>query len=245
MNSHLFNRINRIPIIGDLSCYIGYFFLNLLMPLALWLSGYKRISCGTSNIWTTKNKKQAILDGIECLRNLDTEMFLRFTKKQRLFIYYSQNRGTTNLFGHFFGLHERYIKLGVQGVACFIAQSLSLSDAASSINQCRLNDLENAALKAAPRKTMEWMQQRSFDPRLINSYTKVVDRWERQPQKQNTDERGFSRDENFKSFRIKSQPVGRNLKATRPKADSALRTSPSCCHSCGAVLPPGRWLLPC
>jgi hypothetical protein len=170
--------IYRLPIIGNLSCYVGNAFLNLFGIPALWLSGYKQIKCGTSIIWTPNNKRQIILAGIECLRSHDAEMFSRLTKKQRLFIYYSHEKKTTNLYGYIFGLHESYIKLGAEGVAYFIVQVLLISDASPSINQFRLSNLERVALKATLRKTMEWMQQHSFDPRLINSYSKTVEKWE-------------------------------------------------------------------
>jgi hypothetical protein len=171
-------RAYQLPIIGDLLCYGGYVFMKLLLPLNLVLIGFERMGYGTSVIWMPRNKKQAILDGIECLRSHDSEMFLRLTKKQRLVIYYSHNWKDTNSFGHVFGLHKRYIELGAEGVASFIVQSLLLSDACSSINQCKLNDLERAALKVAPRKTMEWMQQHSFHPEFIKVYRKVVEKWE-------------------------------------------------------------------
>ncbi|HEX3857020.1 MAG TPA: hypothetical protein VHY30_06975 [Verrucomicrobiae bacterium] len=148
----------------------------MVSPLAVWLSGYKRVKCGTSSIWVSKNKKQVILNGIECLRSRDAEMFLRFTKKG-LFIYYSHQLNTRDAWRNF-GLQERHIELGAEGVASFIVQKLFISDARPSINRSKLDDRELAALKMAPRKAMEWMQEHSFDPRLINSYRKVVEKWE-------------------------------------------------------------------
>jgi hypothetical protein len=171
-------KVYQLPILGDLICYFGYAFMKLFTPLNLVLLGFERMRFGTSVIWTPRNKKQTILDGIEFLRNHDSEMFLRFTKKQRLVIYYSHNRSDTNSFGHVFGLHKRYLEIGAEGVASFIVQSLLLSDACSSINQCKLNDRERAGLKVAPRQTMEWMRQHSFHPKLINAYSKMAEKWE-------------------------------------------------------------------
>jgi hypothetical protein len=171
-------RIHRSRIIGNLIAYIGYAWTRLYMPLAVRLAGFRQIPLGTSVIWTAKNKKQTILDGIECLRSHDPEMFLRLTTKAKLFIYYSGNYNITNLFGYLFGLREGYIKQGPEGVAYFIVQSLIVSDAHPSINQHRKNDLTYNRLRTVPRKTMEWMQQHSVDPEIINSYVKVVEHWE-------------------------------------------------------------------
>jgi hypothetical protein len=171
-------KIYRLPIIGDLIAYAGYAFLRSFGYLAPLLLRYKRIRLGTSIILTPNDKKQTILSGVECLRSHDSEMYSRLTKNQKLIFYYSGNKNITNLFGYFFGLQETYIKLGAEGIAYFIVQSLLVSDACPSVNQHRRNDREWGALKSTARKTMEWMQQHSFDQRLIDSYSKVVEKWE-------------------------------------------------------------------
>jgi hypothetical protein len=170
--------IYRLPFIGDLPCYAGFIFLKLSSPLSFWLAGFKRFAFGTSTIWVPKGKIKAVMDGVECLRSRDAEMFLRFTKKQKLLIYYSKNVKVDNLCGFLFGLHERYVTLGSEAVASYIVQALMLSDASPSANQHRLNDRQRAALKAAPRLTLEWMEKQSFDPRLIKSWLGAVERWE-------------------------------------------------------------------
>ncbi|MGA2028943.1 MAG: hypothetical protein ABSG87_02595 [Verrucomicrobiota bacterium] len=180
MNSQppkLLVRIIRLPVIGDLLCCFAYVFLKLTTPL-LWLPGFRPIKLGTSVIWTPQNKRQPILDGIECLRTRDMEMYLCLTKKQKLVFYYSNSERVVNLLGYYFGLSEKCIKLGSECIACFIVQSLLHSDASPSINQHRKNDMTRAALKAVPRKTVEWMQQHSFNSDFVNSYLKVIEKWE-------------------------------------------------------------------
>lgn len=171
-------NIYRLPIIGDLLCYVGYALMGCIRPPVLWLAGHRLVNCGTSSIWTPTSKRQVVLDGIEWLRSHDTEMFMNFTRKHKLIIYYSRNRSDTNSFGHVFGLHDRYTDLGAEGVAFFIVQSVLLSAASSSLNQSRLGDHERNALKVAPRKAMEWMQQHSFHPKLISAYSKMAEKWE-------------------------------------------------------------------
>jgi hypothetical protein len=105
-------------------------------------------------------------------------MFLRFTQRQRLIIYYSYNRRENNTFGRVFGLGERYTQLGAEGVASFIVQALLFSDASPHINQSKWRDRDRVALKSAPRQTVEWMREHSFHPKLVDSYLKVAEKWE-------------------------------------------------------------------
>jgi hypothetical protein len=176
--SQLPAMINRLPIIGNLSCHLGKISFSLLCPAILWLCGYRRISCGVSSFWAPQRLRKAILDGIECLRNRDKEMFERFTKQQRLFIYYGYNTKTTNLYGYVYAMHQSYLNEGAEWIACYIIQSLYMSEASPSVNRFRLTESENYALKNALRKTMERMREHSFSSELLNSYGKLVEMWE-------------------------------------------------------------------
>ena len=173
------SRIFKTRIIGDPMAHLGATLTRLWMPLAARLSGFTPIPLGTSVIWTPQNKKQTILDGIDCLRRRDAEMFLHLTTKSKIFMYYSVNHNSTNIYGYMFGLQEAYIKQGAEGVAYFIVQSILVSDAHPSVNQHRKSDVAYKRLKAVPRKTMEWMQRHSFDPQIIKSYMPVVEMWEK------------------------------------------------------------------
>lgn len=175
-------KILSIPIVGDMVAYVTvfpiYIFMRLAMPPIFVLSGYQRIWCGTSFIWSPKNKKQAILDGIEVLRVCGPEMYSRLTSKQRLIIFYTGHAGkwnTSNLAGRVYSLDERYIELGSQGVAAFLAQALLLSEASPAINQ----KVTQSEYRVA-RRVLDWMCEYSFHPGLINSYRKVVQQWESQ-----------------------------------------------------------------
>jgi hypothetical protein len=171
--------ICKIPVVGDLVGYTilvpFYIFMRLITPPILWFSGFQRMKCGTTIIWAPRNKHQAILDGLKLLQKCDSEMYLRLTGKQHLFIFYSERWKTANAFGHVSGLHERYIKLGVEGVTTFLVQALLLSEACPSINQFKISPGEFAVM----RKVLDWMCDHSFHPGLINSYRKVVEKWER------------------------------------------------------------------
>jgi hypothetical protein len=166
--------IFKIPIIGDFIAFLGYIFLRLTMPSACLLSGMQRLRYGTLIVWTPQNKKDAIVNGLELLRACDPEMYRRLTSKQHLIIVYSWKWKMANACGRFFGLHERYIEMGDQGVAMFFVQSLSLSEACPSINQSKRLPGDHMAL----RNVLDWMHSQSFRPSLIESYHKVVEKWE-------------------------------------------------------------------
>jgi hypothetical protein len=154
----------------------GWINLRLITPPYLWIWGFRRMKRGTSTIWTPNNKKQAIVDGIELLRTRDPDMYLRLTEKQHLWIFYSGKGRATNALGYIFGLNQRYIDLGNEGVAAFLVQSLLLSEACPSLNQFKTTPGERAVM----RKTLDWMCEHSFRHEMINSYRKVVEKWESQ-----------------------------------------------------------------
>jgi hypothetical protein len=104
--ARILSSINKLPFIGRLCCYIVYVFVLILTPIIMWGAGGRGIRFGTSVIWVPKNKQRAILDGIECLRTHDPEMFLRLGN-QRLNIVYAGNIRTANAGGIFYGIHER------------------------------------------------------------------------------------------------------------------------------------------
>lgn len=174
---NLFVGMCKAPILGDLLTCCLYVFVKAITFVVVWISRGRRLRYGTSVIATPKEQSQAIQDGVERLRKCDPEMFSRFSRR-RLNIAYSSNRRGPNNGGLFYILSERYIKLGAEGVAAFIVQCTLLAEASPSINRFRITANELAALKIALRKVLEWMQQHSFHPGLINSYTKVVEKWE-------------------------------------------------------------------
>ena len=174
-------RVFALPIIGNVPAYAyvlpGYFFLSLTTPLTFRLAGLRRMKCGTSVIWLPPDKKQALLNGLEFLRSCDPQMFSRLTEKQHLKIYYIGNssKKVINALGYVFGLSERYFQFGDQGIAMFLVQSLLLSESDPFLNQFK-GEHDRYLL----RRVLEWMSQHSFRPGVINSYRKVVEKWERE-----------------------------------------------------------------
>jgi hypothetical protein len=177
----LFAKIYRLPFqlpyIGNFLSYVIYVLAITIPPLVVWLSGGRRLKYGNSIIFTPRERELAIQDGVELLRKCDPNMFNHFTK-QMLNIAYSHNMRSPNNGGRFYSLHERYVKLGPECIAVFIVQCTLLAEVSSSLNRFRLKPSELVALKAAPRKVLEWADQHAFNPELINSYRKVVEKWE-------------------------------------------------------------------
>jgi hypothetical protein len=76
-------------------------------------------------------------------------------------------------------MHSNFIEMGPEGVACFTVQSLMIAAAVPRVNQHRLNERENSALKSVSRNMADWLSKHSFHPGLISAYQKIVERQER------------------------------------------------------------------
>jgi hypothetical protein len=175
---HPLKPIWKLPIVGDLLYHLfwvtGWYFM---CPISAILGGCKRLKFGTSVVWVTKQKAEAVFDGVKLLQSRDPEMFSRFMVKQRLIIYYIPTRGTDRKANHrAFLMYDTFTNLGAEGVACFIVQSLMVAAAVGRINPHRMDEQQNAALKSVSRNMMEWLSEHSFQPGLISAYQKVVDR---------------------------------------------------------------------
>jgi hypothetical protein len=178
--SRILIAIYRVPIIGDLLCYTVFvLFFLIIGPLVTWVSGGQRLRFGTSVFWMPKQKAQVIRDGVELLRSRDPEMFSRLTSKQRLIIYYTEDSSVSKKAdSRVFGMHKRFIELGPEAVACFIAQSLMLAAATPRLNQCRRSAQECAALKSVSRNMADWLSKHSFNSGLIIPYQRIVEKQE-------------------------------------------------------------------
>jgi hypothetical protein len=175
----LVRRMYKIPLIGDVMVFSSYLVFRLIILPSLWLLGYQRFKYGTVTIWTPKNKRNAILEGMDFLKQCDSEVYSRIITKSNLFIYYCGRLKSTSGYGHIFALGEYFFTSGVQGIAVFFVQSLFLSEAAPSINQFRSNNGRQVKT-AALWKVANWMDKHSFQSELINSYHTMIKKWETQ-----------------------------------------------------------------
>jgi hypothetical protein len=144
------------------------------VPIVSRISGWIRLSCGTSVFWIPRDKKQAILDGIECLRMRDAELFSKLSEGAQLIFCYAGSTKTANNGTRLYGIHDRYIQIGPEGIALFVVQSLFCYEASPSFNQCRRTESQAAAVRAAPWKTLDWMCKHSFNQGLIDSYRGAI-----------------------------------------------------------------------
>lgn len=174
------HQIQRLPVIGDSIVCVVYWFSLVWCRVLAALAGGHRLKFGTSVFSIPKGKAQVVRDGVELLRSRDLEMFSRLTSSQRLIIYYFEGRKFDKTSSHrLFFMNSRFVEMGPEGVACFIVQSLMVAAAAPRLNQHRLNDREESALKSVSRNMAEWLSKHRFQAGLIGAYQKVVERQER------------------------------------------------------------------
>lgn len=186
-NSGLFLTYKRVlkaiytlPYAGGLCAYIiaGLTGIPWLLGLRFlfWLRKFQKIKCGTCTVWVPEDKKNTVIDAFDFLKACDPEMFSRVTKKRRLFVYYMGNNTTRvmNAFGFVFGIHERYFKVGEQGVALYLVQSFMISESYPGLNPYRWK-WDHGVM----RQVLNWMSQHYFRPAVVQRYQKSVENTEK------------------------------------------------------------------
>jgi hypothetical protein len=164
-------RILAIPVIGDLICNVLYGFLKVIVPMISWLSGGDHLKIGASTIWFPKKKKEAVLKGVEFLKKHDEQLYLRLTSTSRPLLFsYSHNEITANNGGVLYGLHERYMDWGPDGIATFLVQSLLMFEASPSLNQVRITESKLERIRNVPNEVLQWMCSHSIRADLIDAY---------------------------------------------------------------------------
>jgi hypothetical protein len=172
-------KIYQVPIVGDIFAFLFLIFYycgwRITAPLTLRLSGLHPVKCGTSVIWVPEDKKQIAAESLELLRSCDSEMYGSLAKKKRFLIFYIgvTDKKVFGPNGKVFGIHEKYFKLGPQGIVMFLVQELILSN-----TYPRLHILKWKPERSSLRKVLNWMQHHSFHPTVIKSYLAVVEKWE-------------------------------------------------------------------
>jgi len=168
----------KIPWVGSVLRHLLYPSARTIAPfIMVRLFGFQKLKFGKVIILTLRGKVRPIQDGADFLRKCDSEMFSRF-EKQRINIIYSFDERNGIGGGRFYKLQEIYLKLGTEAMATFLVDCTLLAEASPSLDQFHLKRCELIALSSAKRKVLEWMRQRSLHPGLINSYCKIVEKWE-------------------------------------------------------------------
>ena len=174
-----FAKVANLPYIGSVVAYTIlipiYVFYVIFMPIIFRLGGLHRLKFGTLTMWMPQNKKTIITEALELLHSQDQEIFLTLTKEHHLLIFFAWNTKETakNSFGYAFGMNEVYFKWGTQGVVLFLVQSLAISKSCPTFYQYK-----NKPERHLRRNVLEWPVAHSFQPKLIDAYRKVVEKWE-------------------------------------------------------------------
>ena len=174
-------KIFQLPVIGDVLAYayLGPKYISAkltkILTIALLPVGDLRlIKRGTTFIMVPENKEAIVKEGIGLLQLCDPDMFSRLMKG-RLYVFYigtskAKIAGPSN---RVFGLHEKYIKWGPEGVAMFFVRAILMSE-----EMLPFNIFKWKRDPSQGRKILEWMRQHSFSPAFINSYRKAVEKQE-------------------------------------------------------------------
>lgn len=168
-----------MPIFGSVAFYIVYLIGMVLIPLVSKLSGYQKLKFGSSIVWTPKNRREAIIDGLDYLREIDKQMYNCITADGRFVFFYTAGK-YSNFGGRYYGLEEQVVRWGREGVAAFLVQSILMFKVSPSRNKVRLKQFELTALQCVPQRVLEWMREHSFPANFIEAYSIYAKRWENQ-----------------------------------------------------------------
>ena len=170
----------RIPILGDLVFYAFYSVAKVMRPVTFLVAGGQRLEFGTCVIWTTRHRKQAILNGIECLQTRDPDLFLSIATARKGLTFFYSPINTKSAGGRVYGLDEQFLKWGPEGIATSMVDSFFQFKASPRINRIRLSSQEAKALRDTPQEVLEWMRQHEIQQNLISAFGMMSAKWSAQ-----------------------------------------------------------------
>jgi hypothetical protein len=139
------------------------------VPLLQRLCRRKKTVIGTCVIWAPQKQMQAILEGIEYLQNLDSEMFNRLTVERKYVLWYDKKH-RTNAY-EAYSISDPYLLNGKEGVVIFLVQTVLNRTTQDSMGRFRVKRAEALVAGQANRKQLfEFINKHLFSPRLIKQY---------------------------------------------------------------------------
>ena len=163
MNIKTITLSKPVLVLGHLFSYPMYWYVKFGLGPALPLTGFKRFVVGTCTILAPPKQMQAIMQGVEYLRTLDSEMFQRLTTERRYVFWYNKQHHMRCK--EYFSVPDNYFLWGKEGVVTCFVQSIMTSS------------LEESPFKKSPvtrrqvqQQVFEWVKKNSFQPELVKQY---------------------------------------------------------------------------
>jgi hypothetical protein len=160
--------IYRVPVLGSVALYIWHIVGIVLIPVVSKLGGYRKLTFGSSIVWTPENRRESIIDGFDFLQSTDKKMFNCITAEGRFVFFYTAGK-CSNFGGRYYGLEEQFVGWGREGIAVFLVQSILMREAVPTMNKVNLKQGAPALRLVAPR-VVEWMRAHSFRADFIEGY---------------------------------------------------------------------------
>ena len=159
------SRLKPILIVGHLVTYPTVYLPTkyVLLPCLRLFDGYQKSAIGTCVILAPPNQMKVILQGIEYLRTIDSEMYQRLTAERRyVFCYKKGNYGRME---HIYFMPETFLLWGKEGVVtCFVQTIIG-----SAIEQSPFKK-STMTRHQVQQQVFEWLSNRSFSPELVKQY---------------------------------------------------------------------------
>jgi hypothetical protein len=140
-----------------------------LSPL-LRLFGCKRTIVGTCVILAPPKQMLIILQGIEYLRTLDSEMYQRLTAERR-YVFWYNTAGRYLRILDIFSITDSFLLWGKEGVVtCFVQSVIGSALEQSPFKRSKITD------RQARQQLFEWLSKHSFSPELVKHYQEFAEK---------------------------------------------------------------------
>jgi len=167
--------IYEVPILGRaVFCFWYLVGQVLLIPTISKLCGYRKLTFGSSVVWTPENRREMIIEGFDFLRGLDLKMYSCITGKGHFVFFYTAGK-YSSFGGRYYGLEEQVVRWGREGVASFLVQSILMFEAVPTVGKVDFKS-RNSALRLVAPQVVQWMRDHSIRADFIESYRSATEK---------------------------------------------------------------------
>ena len=166
--------IYKVPILGRAAFYFRYLVLIVLIPTISKLCGYRKLTFGSSIVWTPENRREVIIDGFDLLRGFDLKKYSCITGEGHFVFFYFTGKSSP-FGGRYYALEEQFVRWGREGVAALLVQSVLMFEAVPTVGKVRFKPGDSVLRLVAPQ-VVEWMRDHSFRADFIEGYRSATEK---------------------------------------------------------------------
>jgi hypothetical protein len=156
-----------IRLARNLLAYLFYLLIRYVLPLPFYLYGFKRSVVGCCTVLAPAKQTKTILEGIEYLRALDSNLYQQLTVEHRYFFWYHPNRILQCRDA--FSICDNFLSWGKEGVVITLVQSIYdytifYSNWEKKLKRSRIESV--SMRRAIQKKLFEWSNKQNLPSEL-------------------------------------------------------------------------------